>query len=742
LRDHLVDLPIECPDDDELGFDQVSQALVEAISAQPNLSSMTLGLDGPWGSGKSSILKLMRRNLDDFPSDGIGLVVVPFSPWLITNRAALVSAFFAQISEAISQAERRIPRTWRIFRKEISNKLSMVQKKINRFSRVVSIASTGASVIDPLIAGAVAAGSKGVERLTEDKGVGKTLEAQKMELEQALRDIAKIDPTFRILVLIDDLDRLDPDDVLEILRLVKAVGDFPATTYLLSYDRSAVGRAIENSAKVKDGDAYLEKIVQFSFKVPPLEPFKLRNWLSAEIQKLFPGDAEFGAFRTNVVIDVWAGRLLQTPRDVKRLLFAIRALWPKLRGKADLVDLIWLQLVAQKASDGEKNLYSWLVGYLQGLEAIAIGGNVSSKEKDENDLKKILNSIGWQIKMNGSSISQIDFHNIDEIIAGIQSSYLSEDEVDWIYQNKPGYLDDFRSSRRLSSPWHWRLYFALNPPSHAVTDDEWGALEDAAARSVSDLAESLTTVMDFRSGQRRDASDQVLERLLRLQHGNALENASRWLVVLVDRVNLMEDRSKAAGLGFTKQFRINLRIFARNTINDLEGESRSSTLDAVFNRRSALDASSDLLREQMHVASKGESEPERSAKLYLNDSELNFAKSAQLGLYQALTPSDLRSLRDPYEVLWAWREIEDSVDEPKALLEQAFISDEGFLATLDALRAYTSSSQNGVPHIPESYLEPFVDVKETKQRLSALAAKGNSAEDAAKMVHLWWSKER
>jgi predicted KAP-like P-loop ATPase len=75
----------------------------------------------------------------------------------------------------------------------------------------------------------------------------------------------------RFIVLIDDIDRLRPEEMIQVFQLVKAVADFPRTLYVLSFDRSAVKRALRNS-KMDEPDRYLEKIVQAPFDLPDPDP--------------------------------------------------------------------------------------------------------------------------------------------------------------------------------------------------------------------------------------------------------------------------------------------------------------------------------------------------------------------------------------------------------------------------------------------------------------------------------------
>jgi predicted KAP-like P-loop ATPase len=90
----------------------------------------------------------------------------------------------------------------------------------------------------------------------------------------------------RFIVTIDDLDRLEPTEALEVLRLVRSVADFPNIIYVLCYDSEILSHSIKEAAKVKDGRAYLEKIVQLTVMVPKPEPFELRHWFSQELGQI------------------------------------------------------------------------------------------------------------------------------------------------------------------------------------------------------------------------------------------------------------------------------------------------------------------------------------------------------------------------------------------------------------------------------------------------------------------------
>ena len=71
------------------------------------------------------------------------------------------------------------------------------------------------------------------------------------------------------------------------LRLIRAVADFPNVIYVLSYDTEVVAKTLQKAVQVDDGLAYLEKIIQVSFRVPRPEAFDLRRWFQDEVRALF-----------------------------------------------------------------------------------------------------------------------------------------------------------------------------------------------------------------------------------------------------------------------------------------------------------------------------------------------------------------------------------------------------------------------------------------------------------------------
>lgn len=242
-----------------------------------------IGLTGPWGTGKTSVLALLEAELED-------AAVVWFEPWLFTGANELVDRFFGEISAQLAQSP--------------SDKLQKIGERLASYGEALSpflkILNSGLGEL----AGAAAA--KAAHRPAAST-VRRELCA---ELEQ--------DPQ-RIVVLIDDIDRLDEREVREVMRLVKLVADLPGVVHVLAYDRLRVETALSEGAP-ETGQGYLEKIVQASLAIPlPSRSALLEmslGWLDEAIDTAHTVGVD--SRRWQRLLFGGVDRYLRTPRDGRR----------------------------------------------------------------------------------------------------------------------------------------------------------------------------------------------------------------------------------------------------------------------------------------------------------------------------------------------------------------------------------------------------------------------------------------
>jgi hypothetical protein len=306
-----ADAPIRTLSEDRLGRQAFAQALAAQVLGAPAARGYVMGLTGPWGSGKTSILNMTVDAIGD------EAIVVQFNPWMFSGTEALVSSFFAEISKQLSKKEARL--------KTIAGKFAAYGQILAPAAALFGAGSAVQGAVS--IAQAVAAGPSVYE--------------QHEELRVLLAELNS-----RLVVVIDDVDRLRPNEVLDIVRLVRLVGDFPNTLYLLAFDRHRVEECL-GEGDLERGRAYLEKIVQVTHDVPKAREPDVTAMFLAGLGPLVE-DLPTGPISredwTNILTFV-VRPLLATPRHVQRLLGSLSMTMRLVGDEVALADLIGIEAV-------------------------------------------------------------------------------------------------------------------------------------------------------------------------------------------------------------------------------------------------------------------------------------------------------------------------------------------------------------------------------------------------------------
>lgn len=323
------DLPLEKQDaltQDKLDRRGFAESVVLALSQVSQDRGLVLSIEGKWGSGKTSTLAMVESLLEQAP---IKPLVVHFNPWLVGDRDALLDEFFKELVVALSvpqfaEKSKEIVQSLKAFAKEFDASLLPADYAIwGLLGKVILSAAMWV-----------------IERLT-GKPLG--LLERKQRLSNALRKFDR-----PIVIVVDDVDRLMSEEVYEMVRIIKAVGDLPNIGYVLAWDTEYVEAALK-SADVAAADVYLDKIVQVRMNLPALSnPARARLFndaydaLPSEATKShFPGDQEL----MPELYQSGLKQLLEQPRDIARLFNRVRLMEPKLRGQVVLADQIgWAAL--------------------------------------------------------------------------------------------------------------------------------------------------------------------------------------------------------------------------------------------------------------------------------------------------------------------------------------------------------------------------------------------------------------
>ncbi|MGX7953024.1 KAP family NTPase [Tsuneonella sp. HG249] len=310
------DRPIGTSRDDALDRGPFVESLIRALVVDEldsagkltgrRASGYVVGLTGRWGLGKSSVLSLLAEKLGTMDRT----VVAQFSPWLFSGRDELLTGFFSSLRTAMGESNT-----------EIAQQLT---KQIDRYWGAINLAGHGVAAVVDLHGGSGAASTgwrtwgPRLKKLVEGQEV-RSPEKERLALEGKLASLK-----CAVVVLIDELDRVEDEEVRAVAQLVKAVGDIKGVSYLVSYDPERVVQALgrgHGRARQSSGEAYLEKIIQHPIPLRPLFEEDAIKLLQAalshhSIELADPtNDTQRAIFREII-------REIKTPREVKRLIGA------------------------------------------------------------------------------------------------------------------------------------------------------------------------------------------------------------------------------------------------------------------------------------------------------------------------------------------------------------------------------------------------------------------------------------
>ncbi|MBV7546555.1 KAP family NTPase [Pseudomonas sp. PDM26] len=430
-------------------------------------TGFVVGLTGEWGLGKSSVLNLLGEELKVMEH----VVVATLNPWLFKGRDELVQAYFNSLREALGQSS--------------NEKVRNLRGHLERYKASIEfVGATSAAVIDVLIGSGAATVFwkkwlvKTVGMLIKPKDLTAIQERKSLESKLAEVNVA-------VVVLIDELDRVEDEEVRAVAQLVKAVGDIKGISYLVAYDpdrvAQALGRGSSPEERRKTGESYLEKIIQFPI---PLRP-------------MFEGDAKallLNAMQYNRVELPTADRphqaeiyeqllrVVRTPREIKRLIGAYSVLEEIVHGEVCPYDVL---------------AYSWLVTKAPSIRQL-IADSVQ-RLVDDPGVSEMLRQQQWRVNNDAAETLSDVLGTIDENYADMLGLLFPRFGGDRAVSTVVDDGDRITKRRNLI-----RLLYLGNPP---------GMMSRADIEKVWSLQRVDETLSALRTLQNSGQLDQIVDRI-------------------------------------------------------------------------------------------------------------------------------------------------------------------------------------------------------------------------------------
>lgn len=321
--------------------------------------SFALGVTGEWGVGKTTFLGELKEKIERRAD------IVEFNPWMCSSPEQVTNDFFATLRHQLSP---------------LYSSLSNPIKEYARFIGSLTVSSQSWASLDFLLPAKH-------ESLFEKK---KTLSEQFSKLPRP------------VVVIIDDVDRLERDEVFEVLRLIRNTADLSNMIYMVAYDKEYVTSVLEEK-NIKDSSAYLEKIFPVEVHLPKVEEHLIWKSLQTEMdaqcnlgkdftKKLF---SKFESDDKELIL-----RILDNYRRAKRFarLFMLNMEYLNQNSKGELkvLDVFWLELLQmydkksydKLANDANELLYRY-------EDRFRIRGGIL-KPANEEDYNKFIGNPFWK----------------------------------------------------------------------------------------------------------------------------------------------------------------------------------------------------------------------------------------------------------------------------------------------------------------------------------------------------------
>ena len=311
------DRPAANPEtDDTLGHAPFARNLARNIARFSPSDGMVLGLYGAWGSGKSTVLNFVEFFLRDSPEES-RTAIIRFNPWWFSGQEDLTHVFFDELLAGLRELTAG--------KKNLREKFERLQKRVDKFANITA-------ELEIPYASRTAKAWKTLRQTT--------LLKRKEEIESALKGLSS-----RILVIIDDIDRLTENEIRQMFRLIKAVANFRNVIYLVAFDRRVVAAALKQQQM--SGEDYLAKIIQIPFELPLPDRFALRTMFGNRLNELLALTPD-ELFNSEDMADLYAEGIehfIETPRDILRLTSSLALTYPAVRSEVNAVDFIVIEAI-------------------------------------------------------------------------------------------------------------------------------------------------------------------------------------------------------------------------------------------------------------------------------------------------------------------------------------------------------------------------------------------------------------
>ncbi|MES2522557.1 MAG: P-loop NTPase fold protein [Gemmatimonadota bacterium] len=605
---YASDRPWQPGDEDTLRRSGFACRVAGAVSANVE-NGLVVGIYGPWGDGKTSVLRMVEASLQ-----AESCVVLWFNPWHFHGQDQLIAAYFAQLAAVLSV--------------RLASRADEIKATLKRYGELLSLVPLDAVLgVDP----------GKILTAVSDQMAGSDLRTLRDRLDTVLRE-----QHASVVVFIDDVDRLDRTEIHAVLKLVKLVANFRRVTYILACDDAMVAEAIGTAYGAGDhvaGRHFLEKIVQVPLRLPIADAESAKQLVLGEVKRAL--DASGVALTQNEINEF---RLLFDPlflarrrtlRVGKQYGNALRFALPLLAGEARVVDVLLIELLhafAPRLHAALPSRRAFLLGEDGYLSSLGTRGN-RKQDAEAADWAALVELVDGTERAAVTAILEALFPTVQRVTRNVH------------YGGGGGWYARWARAQTVVSTHYFDRYFQYAVPPGDVADTDVRVVLAALADGNLDAAQQ---------GWSRAVSPgnlRAMIRKLRFEEAEMSASAARTLIRLLTE-RAAEFPAEDSPLDFDAPL-TQAAVLASNVARRLSVQERLPNLRQLVEPPAPLAFAAECVRFLRH----GEND-DQEARLIPADEETQLLRTFVERLEQENETSPLH-LRDTTQsvrhLLYLWR---------------------------------------------------------------------------------------
>lgn len=352
----------------------------QALYTNTPETSFAIGISSEWGNGKTSFFDLLERTIKNDDN-----IIVKFNPWINFNSKNIIKDFFNSLSQSLSKYNYNIS----------------------------SLITNYADILTEVGNDNLKDFTKTILKLKQNKSLLTEFNA----INKSIKNIDK-----RIVVFIDDLDRLYKDEIIQVIKLIRNSANFGNTVFIVAYDRNYIINAIKGVNNY-NSELFLEKIFQLELTLPNFEKQiiqkKIYELLYPRLTNDDKEDLRDLLLKKNADFDsnIFNSNALNTLRDATRFSNSFLIAYNYLKGETVLADLLNVETLRLKYPSVYELLFHNSDDFLEAKSNAHNESKLSLKIIQDNDKNKSFVIESYLIKNYAKlGVLESDFGKILNII--------------------------------------------------------------------------------------------------------------------------------------------------------------------------------------------------------------------------------------------------------------------------------------------------------------------------------------